>query len=78
MATVQELERAFLNAHNAGDKQAAEALASALRQAMSAQPIAEPTAPKKEPETGFIAGIKSGYERLKGDIGAIEIGRAHV
>jgi hypothetical protein len=30
----------------------------------------EPVAPK-EPETGFIAGIRSGYERLKGDVGAI-------
>ena len=30
----------------------------------------EPAAPK-EPETGFIAGIRSGYERLKGDVGAI-------
>jgi len=71
MATVQELERAFLNAHNAGDQQAARALADALKSAMASQP-AEPAAlPKKDPETGFIAGIKSGYERLKGDIGAI-------
>jgi hypothetical protein len=38
---------------------------------MASQP-AEPAAlPKKEPETGFIAGLKSGYERLKGDVGAI-------
>lgn len=73
MATVQELERAFLNAHNAGDKQAAQALAEALKSAMVSQPAAPaaPAAPKKEPETGFIAGIRSGYERLKGDIGAI-------
>ena len=71
MATVQELERAFLNAHNAGDQQAARALADALKSAMASQP-AEPAAlPKKEPETGFIAGLKSGYERLKGDVGAI-------
>ena len=26
---------------------------------------------KKEPKTGFMAGLESGYERLKGDIGAI-------
>jgi len=72
MATVQELERAFLNAHNAGDKQAAQALAEALKSAMVSQPPAPaaPAAPK-EPETGFIAGIRSGYERLKGDVGAI-------
>jgi hypothetical protein len=48
MATVQELERAFLNAHNAGDKQAAQALADALRSAMSAQPAEAPAAPPKE------------------------------
>jgi hypothetical protein len=27
-----------------------------------------------EPETGFIAGVKSGFENLKGDIGAIGAG----
>lgn len=48
MATVQELERAFLNAHNAGDKQAAQALADALRSAMAAQPAEAPAAPPKE------------------------------
>jgi len=26
---------------------------------------------KKEPESGFIAGLRSGYERIKGDVGAI-------
>ena len=30
--------------------------------------------PKAEPETGFIAGVKSGFENLKGDIGAIGAG----
>ena len=48
MATVQELERAFLNAHNAGDKQAAQALADALRSAMAAQPAEAPAAPPKD------------------------------
>jgi len=48
MATVQELERAFLNAHNAGDKQAAQALADALRSAMASQPAEVPAAPPKE------------------------------
>ncbi len=48
MATVQELERAFLNAHNAGDAQAAQALADALRQAMSTQPAPQPAAAPKE------------------------------
>jgi hypothetical protein len=43
MATVQELERAFLSAHNAGDQQAARALADALKSAMASQP-AEPAA----------------------------------
>jgi hypothetical protein len=46
MATVQELERAFLNAHNAGDKQAAQALADALRQSMVSQPRTS-SAPRK-------------------------------
>jgi hypothetical protein len=48
MATVQELERAFLNAHNAGDAQAAQALADALRQAMATQPAPQPAAAPKE------------------------------
>ena len=69
MATVQELERAFLNAHNAGDQRAAQALADALKSAMASQEA--PIAPKKEPKTGFMAGLESGYERLKGDIAAI-------
>jgi hypothetical protein len=67
MATVQELERAFLNAHNAGDKQAAQALADALRSAMSAQPAAP--APSKERTAGEYltdigAGVVSGAGAL--------------
>jgi len=50
MATVQELERAFLNAHNAGDQQAARALADALKSAMASQPAA-PAAPTPKERT---------------------------
>jgi hypothetical protein len=60
MATVQELERAFLNAHNAGDKQAAEALASALRQAMSAQPTAATAVPGSVQATNRFASRRDG------------------
>jgi hypothetical protein len=68
MATVQELERAFLNAHNAGDKQAAQALADALRSAMSAQPAEAPAAPKErtylEAGKDILAGGVSGAGAL--------------
>jgi hypothetical protein len=61
MATVQELERAFLNAHNAGDKQAAQALADALRQAMVSQPAPQAPAAPKERTTGeFFKDIGAG------------------
>ena len=70
MATVQELERAFLNAHNAGDKQAAQALAEALKSAMVSQPAAPaaPAAPKErtmlEAGKDILAGGVSGVGAL--------------
>jgi hypothetical protein len=70
MATVQELERAFLNAHNAGDKQAAQALAEALKSAMVSQPAvpAAPAAPKErtmlEAGKDILAGGVSGVGAL--------------
>ena len=45
--------------------------------AKAKQQFPEAFAPREaaaEPETGFIAGVKSGYENLKGDIGAIGAG----
>ena len=65
MATAQELERAFLNAHRAGDKQAAQALADALRSTMAAQPAEPPAAPKehtfgeaaKDVGAGLVSGV---------------------
>ena len=57
MATAQELERAFLNAHRAGDKQAAQALADALRSTMAVQPAEAPAAPK---EKSFFKDIGAG------------------
>jgi hypothetical protein len=62
MATVQELERAFLNAHNAGDKQAAQALAEALKSAMVSQPAAPtaPAAPKDRTKGEFFTDIGAG------------------
>jgi hypothetical protein len=59
MATVQELERAFLNAHNAGDKQAAQALADALRQAMTSQPAPAPT-PKERTTFEAVKDVGAG------------------
>jgi len=61
MATVQELERAFLNAHNAGDKQAAQALADALRQAMVSQPAPQaPAAPKERTTFEAVKDVGAG------------------
>lgn len=68
MATAQELERAFLNAHRAGDKQAAQALADALRSNMAAQPVESPAAPKErtfgEAAKDIGAGVVSGAGAL--------------
>ena len=68
MATTQELERAFLNAHRAGDKQVAQALADALRSAMAAQPAETPAAPKErtfgEAAKDIGAGVVSGVGAL--------------
>lgn len=73
MPTFQELERAFLNAHKAGDRAAASALASEIRRfAAVEEPAPEAKKPEPEPETGFIAGAKAGFQRLLGDYEALK------
>jgi len=75
MPTFQELERAFLNAHKAGDRAAASALAAEIRRsAVVEEPAPAPEAkqPEPEPETGFIAGAKAGFQRLLGDYEALK------
>ncbi len=64
MATLQELERAFLKAHEAGDKENAQILANEIRRFM-APPT--PEEPQPQPQTGFVPNVKAGVERLKGD-----------
>jgi len=69
-------KRAIFDKYSAQDQNfssANDATKDAIRQKFGVvtQARAEPTTATKEPETGFIAGIKSGYERLKGDVGAI-------
>jgi len=70
MATVQELERAFLNAHNAGDKQAAQALADALKSAMVSQPAA-PTAPAATKERTMGEAAKDVGAGVVSGVGAL-------
>ena len=64
MATLQDLERAFLKAHEAGDKENAQILANEIRRFM-APPT--PEEPQPQPQTGFVPNVKAGIERLKGD-----------
>ena len=69
-------KRAIFDKYSAQDQNftgANDATKDAIRQKFGVvtQARAEPTTATKEPETGFIAGIKSGYERIKGDVGAI-------
>lgn len=67
-------KRAIFNKYSAQDQNftgANEATKNAIRQRFGIGEAPAAPAATKEPETGFIAGIKSGYERLKGDVGAI-------
>jgi len=59
MATLGQLEAAFVNAHEAGDAEAAKVLADAIRQMTAA--------PKPQPKAGFMPNVKAGIERMKGD-----------
>jgi hypothetical protein len=63
-------KRAIFNKYSAQDQNFAganDATKNAIRQRFGIIEVpVEQAAPNKEPETGFIAGIKSGYERLKG------------
>jgi len=80
MPSIEELERALIKAHRAGDVPNARAIAAEITASMSrreqpmemAMPMpATPEPPKAEPETGFMAGLRAGFEGLKGDIAAI-------
>ena len=67
-------KQAIFNKYSAQDQNftgANEATKNAIRQRFGIGETPVEQAASKEPETGFIAGIRSGYERLKGDIGAI-------
>jgi len=63
MATLRQLEVAFVNAHEAGDTEAAKVLAEEIRRMTAGAP-----APEAKPQSGFMAGLKSGTEKLKGDV----------
>ena len=52
MPTFQDLERAFVKAHEAGDKQAASALAAEMRLQMSSTEVKKPEEPKPVQATG--------------------------
>ena len=80
MPSIEQLERALIKAHRAGDVPNARAIAAEITASMSRreQPMempmpmpATPEPPKAEPETGFMAGLRAGFEGLKGDIAAI-------
>jgi hypothetical protein len=67
-------KRAIFDKYSAQDQNftgANDATKNAIRQRFGIGEAPVEQAAPKEPETGFIAGIKSGYERLKGDVGAI-------
>jgi hypothetical protein len=67
-------KRAIFDKYSAQDQNfssANDATKNAIRQRFGIGEAPVEQAAPKEPETGFIAGIRSGYERLKGDVGAI-------
>ena len=58
MPTFQQLERAFINAHEAGDRQAASALAAELRRySKTTEAPKKVEEPKKAPESRNIAAV---------------------
>lgn len=70
MASIKELEQAFMNAHTAGDTKAAQLLANAIHSYMGEEaprPIAV-----KPPTPGFISAVKSGTQSILGDIEAVK------
>ena len=51
-----------------------QAISLAMQRFPELYQLSTPEAAAAEPETGFVAGVKSGFENLKGDIGAIGAG----
>lgn len=66
MATLQEIERAFVAAHEAGDKEGAAILANEVRRLRSQQSSASPVPAKSSGATGDFGGEQSSIESTGG------------
>jgi hypothetical protein len=74
MPTFQELERAFLNAHKAGDKAAASALAAEIRNSASrtAAPVTTQPAPEED-SSDLVRGFTSYLPQMRETLGGAQV-----